>query len=174
MVMDVRNGEVLALGQLAVVRPEPVRARDQPVRLRAPAAPRRTARRSTNRAIQGLYPTGSTFKLVTATAALEEGLITPTESQFDGGSLEVGGMTFQNAGGASYGSLALRKALPVSSDVFFYRLGLEADGAGDGLAIQRWARRLGLGPRDRHRPARRAPRPHPDARVAQPAVHART
>ena len=46
---------------------------------------------------------------------------------FDGGSLTVGGMTFKNAGGASYGALALPRALQVSSDVFFYRLGLMAD-----------------------------------------------
>jgi penicillin-binding protein 2 len=45
----------------------------------------------------------------------------------------------------SNGALALRQALQVSSDVFFYRLGLEANGAGDGHLIQRWAHKLGLG-----------------------------
>jgi penicillin-binding protein 2 len=59
----------------------------------------------------------------------------------------VGGVTFKNAGGAAHGALALRQALTVSSDVFFYRLGLEANGAGNGLVLQRWARRLGLGRR---------------------------
>ena len=63
---------------------------------------------------------------------------------FDGGSLTVGGVTFKNAGGASYGALALPRALQVSSDVFFYRLGLMADQRGGDL-IQKWARRLGLG-----------------------------
>jgi penicillin-binding protein 2 len=98
-----------------------------------------------NRAIQSAYPTGSTFKLITATAAMEGGLITPDTVQFDGGNLKVGGITFWNAGHAANGALALRHALQVSSDVFFYRLGLEANGAGDGHLIQRWARRLGLG-----------------------------
>jgi penicillin-binding protein 2 len=41
--------------------------------------------------------------------------------------------------------VALRRALSVSSDVFFYRLGLEANGAGDGRLIQDWAARLGVG-----------------------------
>ncbi len=98
-----------------------------------------------NRATQGLYPTGSTFKLITATAALEEGLITPTDIITDNGSLTSGGVTFQNAGGAVYGSISLSEALKVSSDVFFYTLGQEANNTGDGLAIQEWARRLGLG-----------------------------
>jgi penicillin-binding protein 2 len=98
-----------------------------------------------NRAIQAGYPTGSTFKLVTAVAALEGGLITPDTPLFDGGSLTVGGVTFQNAGGVSHGSVALRQALTVSSDVFFYRLGLAANNKGNGLLIQDWARRLGAG-----------------------------
>ena len=63
---------------------------------------------------------------------------------FDGGSLTVGGVTFKNAGGVSHGALALPRALQVSSDVFFYRVGLMADQRG-GEVIQKWARRLGLG-----------------------------
>jgi penicillin-binding protein 2 len=97
-----------------------------------------------NRATQGLYPTGSTFKLITATAALQSGLITPSSVLFDGGELTVGGVTFKNAGGVSHGALALPKALQVSSDVFFYRVGLMAEQRG-GEIIQKWARRLGLG-----------------------------
>nr|MBA2343126.1 penicillin-binding protein 2 [Thermoleophilaceae bacterium] len=96
-------------------------------------------------AIQSVYPTGSTFKLVTATAALEGGLITPETVQFDGGSITVGGITFKNAKDAVNGSIALRKALSVSSDVFFYRLGQQADDNRDRLLIQKWARRLGFG-----------------------------
>jgi penicillin-binding protein 2 len=95
-----------------------------------------------NRAIQGLYPTGSTFKLITAVATLEEGKIGPDTVQFDGGELKVGGRTFTNAGKVSHGALALRKALSVSSDVFFYRLGLEMNGTDQ---LQTWSKRLGLG-----------------------------
>ena len=146
VVMDVRSGEVVALGSSPSFDPNLF------ARVITPSDYRRLSSEETgaplsNRAIQGLYPTGSTFKLITATAALEGGLITPDTVQFDGGSLQVGGVTFRNAGGAAHGAVALRRALTVSSDVFFYRLGLEANGARDGLLLQRWARRLGLGRR---------------------------
>jgi penicillin-binding protein 2 len=97
-----------------------------------------------DRATQGLYPTGSAFKLITSTASLESGIITPGTVLFDGGSLNVGGISFKNAGGVAHGALALPRALQVSSDVFFYQLGLKADQKG-GDVIQKWARRLGLG-----------------------------
>jgi penicillin-binding protein 2 len=141
--MDPRSGEVLALGSNPGFDPnvfaKGVRAsvykRLQDPDNGAPLA---------NRATQGLYPTGSTFKLITATAALESELISPATVLFDGGSLTVGGVTFKNAGGVSHGALALPRALQVSSDVFFYRVGLMADQKG-GDIIQKWARRLGLG-----------------------------
>jgi penicillin-binding protein 2 len=144
VVMDVRTGEVRALGSNPSFDPnvfaKTIKESDYK-RLSSPAngAP------IFNRATQGGYPTGSTFKLVTATAALQGGLITPDTVQFDGGNLKVGGITFWNAGHAANGALALRRALQVSSDVFFYRLGLDANSSGDGHLIQRWARRLGLG-----------------------------
>jgi penicillin-binding protein 2 len=98
-----------------------------------------------DRAIQGLYPTGSTFKLITATAALQGGLITPDTVLYDPGYFKLGGLTFKNAEGAVHGALALRQALQVSDDVFFYKLGAEAGSSGNGLIIQKWAARYGLG-----------------------------
>jgi penicillin-binding protein 2 len=144
VVMDVQSGEVHALGSSPSFDPnifaKTIKQSDYN-RLSSKANGEPLA----DRAIQGLYPTGSTFKLITATASLESGLITPDTAQYDPGSIKVGGITFKNAGGAGHGSLALRKALTVSSDVFFYKLGLEANGAGDGHAIQHWAGRLGIG-----------------------------
>ncbi|MGI8945498.1 MAG: penicillin-binding protein 2 [Thermoleophilaceae bacterium] len=142
--MNVRSGEVLGLGSSPSFDPNAfskiIRKRDlDRVYAKDNGEP------ILNRAIQGLYPTGSTFKLITATAALEGGLITPDTVQYDGGSLVVGDQVFKNAGDAVYGPLALRRALSVSSDVFFYRLGQEANGSGDGLLIQDWAKKLGLG-----------------------------
>ena len=144
VVMDVKTGEVRALGSSPSYDPN-IFAK----RIRQSDYNRLSSKANgeplVNRATQSVYPTGSTFKIVTATAALEGGLITPETPQFDGGSLRVGGVTFKNAGGVQHGSLALRKALSVSSDVFFYRLGLEMNSAGDGQLLQDWAKRLGMG-----------------------------
>jgi penicillin-binding protein 2 len=143
-VMDVSSGEVLGLGSQPSYDPnvfsKGIKTADwKRLNDEENGAP------ITNRAIQSGYPTGSTFKLVTATAALESGLITPDTPLYDPGSYTVGGVTFENAGGVAHGALALRQALTVSSDVFFYQLGNQANANGDGLALQRWARRLGIG-----------------------------
>ena len=142
--MNVRNGEVLALGSTPSFDPNQfakvIRPKDYE-RLNSEAA----GKPLFNRAVQGGYPTGSTFKLVTATAALMGGLITPDEVVYDGGLLKVGGVEFRNARDAVHGAVDLRKALSVSSDVYFYRLGQEANGIGNGLLIQDWARKLGFG-----------------------------
>ena len=97
-----------------------------------------------NRAVQGAYPTGSTFKLITALASLEEGTLTPTETIVDGGVYTAGTQEFKNAGDAVFGPLQVRKALQVSSDVFFYTLGARSDDQGK-EAIQTWASKLGIG-----------------------------
>jgi penicillin-binding protein 2 len=143
-VMDVTNGEVLALGSHPSFDPnlfaKVVRESDyKALTAEDNGAP------LTNRAISGGYPTGSTFKLVTAVAALQSGLITPDTVLYDSGSLTVGDQVFSNAGDVAHGALALRQALTVSSDVFFYQLGRDMDGRGDGNALQTWARRLSIG-----------------------------
>ena len=100
-----------------------------------------------DRAIQGGYPTGSTFKLITTTAALQSGLITPDHVINDTGSVTYGGVEFKNAGDAVNGAIDLRQALQVSSDVYFYTLGadMNTDDDPEGGALQDWARQLGLG-----------------------------
>jgi penicillin-binding protein 2 len=95
----------------------------------------------TDRATQGLYPTGSTFKVITALAALENGLITPATTIVDNGSITVGGQPFQNAGGAAFGPVDLISALRVSSDVYFYELGRRMWDSGD---LQHWGHLLGI------------------------------
>jgi penicillin-binding protein 2 len=98
-----------------------------------------------DRADQGGYPTGSTFKPITATAALEEGLIGPETIFNDTGSLDIGGLVVHNAGGAANGPINMSTALQVSSDVYFFSLGLHADASGKGGQIQDWAFKFGLG-----------------------------
>jgi penicillin-binding protein 2 len=96
----------------------------------------------TNRATESYYPTGSTFKIITALAALEGGATTVTEPVADSGSITVGGQEFQNAGGVALGTVDMVSALKVSSDVYFYLLGLEM---WDSNQLQSWAGRLGIG-----------------------------
>jgi penicillin-binding protein 2 len=99
-----------------------------------------------DRAIDGGYPTGSTFKPITALAALRAGLITASTTQGGGSCFPVGGQCFQNSGGANYGNLDLVQALTVSEDTYFYEIGDQANGpTGNGRAIQNEARWLGLG-----------------------------
>lgn len=76
-----------------------------------------------DRATQGEYAPGSTFKLVTATAGLEEGLITPTSIFDDTGSITVGGEKFTNDDGESFGPINVTQAIGVSSDNFFNTVG---------------------------------------------------
>ena len=138
--MDVHTGEILGLGSSPTFEPEqltpPLTQAQVNETIRNPAAP------LTDRAISGLYPTGSTFKLITALAALEEGTITPADVIEDGGSITVGTQTFQNAGGEALGSVDMMRALAVSSDVYFYLLGWKMWDTG---GLQRWAHRLGIG-----------------------------
>jgi penicillin-binding protein 2 len=139
--MDVRSGQVLGLGSFPTFDPAVFTKPLTPQQYRDLTSDTTDAP-LTNRAIRGLYPTGSTFKLITAMAALNSGAITTTEPITDGGSLTVGGITFQNAGGAAYGTIAMPTALQVSSDVFFYTLGLRMNGT---PGLQRWAHKLGIG-----------------------------
>jgi penicillin-binding protein 2 len=88
-----------------------------------------TGTESTNalidRSISGVYAPGSTFKLVTATAAVNSGLINRNTSYDDKGVYEVGGQQFSSTG--RNGVVNLPRALTVSSDVYFYWLGERMD-----------------------------------------------
>ena len=77
-----------------------------------------------NRAIQSSYPTGSTFKGITATAALQSGAWSLGDTYDDTGQFQdAPGVFRHNAGHAVYGVLDIRQAIQVSSDDFFYNLG---------------------------------------------------
>jgi penicillin-binding protein 2 len=79
-------------------------------------------------------------------AALQSGIITPDTVIDDPGSVTIGNIKFSNAGGAAHGAVALRQAIQVSSDVFFYKMGAQLNGV-SGDPLQRYARKLGIGRR---------------------------
>jgi peptidoglycan glycosyltransferase len=76
-----------------------------------------------NRATQGLYPPGSTFKVVTAAAGLDSGVITPETTIDAPGSLEVEGTPLQNDFNEDFGPIALDTALTNSVNTWFGQLG---------------------------------------------------
>lgn len=101
----------------------------------------------TNRVISGLYPPGSTFKLLTASAALEEKVITLDSRVNDTGVIAVGEFTFSDWKVGGHGLIGLIEAIAKSCDTFFYIVGGGYQ-AQPGVGVDRlaaWARRSGFG-----------------------------
>jgi penicillin-binding protein 2 len=107
-----------------------------------------------NRAIGTALPDGSTFKVITATAALESGKYSADEIYDDIGKFcypgedpTLPGSCLHNSGNASYGPVDLERAIQVSDDDYFYNLGylLNGGATGNGGALQQWARQFGIG-----------------------------
>jgi penicillin-binding protein 2 len=94
-----------------------------------------------NRVIQGQYAPGSTFKIIMATAALEEGVISPSTTFYCPGYLRIYNRVRHCNVAGGHGVVDVRRALAVSCNVFFYHVGvlLEID------RIAAWAKRMGLG-----------------------------
>ena len=146
--LDPRNGEVLAMGSAPTYDANLFARPLSQSRYDAIFGPG-TNSPQLNRAISANYPVGSTFKIVTATAALTAGIITPDWVYDDIGTFREGLLVRRNAGGVAYGPVNLRQALQVSVDTFFYDLGarLNADPTThpNGGQLQAWARRFGFG-----------------------------
>ena len=141
--MEPHTGEILALASNPTFDPKVYVGRIQPEELERLADP--SANHPTlNRALAGEYPPGSTFKPVTALAAIQEGMLSPYEYIACTGSREVDGQLFRNWNpGANY-PLELRRALAESCDTYFYEVGLRSYGRPDS-PLQEWARRMGFG-----------------------------
>ncbi len=94
-----------------------------------------------NKTITGEYPPGSTFKIVTGTAALTEGVVTPEEKILDTGHHWI--IPKGNSEGEALGWINFREALAHSDNVYFYemgnRLGIDR--------LEKYARMFGLGAR---------------------------
>jgi penicillin-binding protein 2 len=98
-----------------------------------------------NRAIGGAYPPGSTFKIVTASAGIEEGKVDETTTYEDTGQIQIGEYVYKNWYFSQYGRVEgvidLVRAIKRSTDTFFYKVG-EWVGA---TKLAEWARAFGLG-----------------------------
>lgn len=147
--IDPRNGEILAIGSYPSFDPnkfaKPLTQREfAELEGKAGAAGGEEApARLTDRAVNGTYPTGSTFKPITAMGTLEAGVINPAEGLGAGQCIHVSTEQFCNAGKADYGPVGLVDALKVSSDTYFFEAGELANSHGN--VIQNEARKLGVG-----------------------------
>lgn len=96
-----------------------------------------------NKVIQGTYPPASTYKIITAAAGLEEGVITPEETIFCPGHYRFGNRTYRCWRRWGHGKVDIVKAIAQSCDVYFYQVGQR-------LGIDRlawYAKAFGLGMR---------------------------
>jgi len=145
VVMNPRNGAVYALASYP--RFDQARAATDPEYLRSLLNPNDPRHLLVNRATQGVYPTGSTFKPIVAEAALASGLISPYSTLQCTSTYTVGNHVFRNVESGINASMALPEALSISCYTWFYRLGsmFYAEQQKGHLYIQDWARRLGVG-----------------------------
>ncbi|HKL55205.1 MAG TPA: penicillin-binding protein 2 [Roseovarius sp.] len=94
-----------------------------------------------NKAVQGIYPPGSTFKMITALAALEDGQIDINETIYCPGHKEISGRRFHCWKRGGHGNVDFHRSLRESCDVYYYELALRT-----GIEkISAMAERLGLG-----------------------------
>src|SRR4029079_9572431 len=140
VILDPRSGEVLAFTSVPSYDPNAFAAGID----RATWASLNTdeLKPLQNRAIQGRYSPGSTFKMAVATAALEEGVIPPDFKVFCPGHAVFYGRSFQCSlpNGRGHGTIDLRQAIEHSCNVYFYTVGNMV-----GIdKIHKWATMLGL------------------------------
>jgi penicillin-binding protein 2 len=139
VLMDPQSGEVLAFTSLPGYDPNAFSAGIDPATWTALNTD--GLRPLTDRAIQGRYSPGSTFKIAVAAAALEEGLIRPDFTVYCGGSAVFYGRPFKCHKAGGHGTVDLRHALEKSCNVYFYTIGNMA-----GIdRLHKWATLLGLG-----------------------------
>jgi len=143
--MDPNDGEVLALASAPTFDPSVYVGRVRPKALERLAAPEANYP-TLNRAVAGLYPPGSTFKPVTALAAIQEGLLSTSEQIQCTGSIKAGEdqQVFRNWDPNKNEPMTLTTALANSCDTYFYDVALRAYERPD-TPIQKWARRMGFG-----------------------------
>lgn len=141
VVMDVANGDILAINSAPSFDPN--------LFVRGISGPEYRAltehdhRPLADKSVQGAYPPGSTFKMVVALAALEAGVITPEETVYCRGFIELGNRRFHCWKSGGHGHVDMTRSLEQSCDVYYYetaqRTGIDR--------VSAMARRLGIGVR---------------------------
>ena len=139
VVMEIDSGEVLALASAPSFDPNlfvrGISVADYSGLTEDPYRP------LASKTVQGLYPPGSTFKMITALAGLEAGVITPEETVTCNGFVELGTRRFHCWRRGGHGRMNMVDGISQSCDVYYYdlaqRVGIEA--------IAAMARRFGLG-----------------------------
>jgi penicillin-binding protein 2 len=148
--LDPRTGAVRALASYPTFDPRAYVGKPKPDKLR-PLLDQEAAEKANfpglNRAIAGLYPAGSTWKPVTAVAAMRERLVSAYSPLSCTGSMEIDGTTFNNWNPYINEAMTMPKALAASCDTYFYQLGLEFYRlpAQYGSPLQKWAAAFGFG-----------------------------
>jgi penicillin-binding protein 2 len=141
--MDVNTGEILALASNPTFDPSLYVGTVDEKDLNA-LADERANFPTLNRAIDGTYPPGSTFKPFTALAALEENLLSAGEVIQCTGKMEIDKQTFMNWDPYKNEPMVLSTALANSCDTYFYDVGLRFYDL-ETSPLQRWARQMGFG-----------------------------
>ncbi|GAC1658677.1 MAG: penicillin-binding transpeptidase domain-containing protein [Candidatus Elarobacter sp.] len=134
VVLDPRTGAVLALASVPSYDPNQLDALWSTL-LKAPSSP------LLDRSIGGLYPPGSTFKIVTAADVLDAGVVTPQSTFSDSGGFTVGHFTVHNDEEETTGTQDLAGAFALSSNVDFAQIALK-------IGVDTWfqyAAKWGLG-----------------------------
>lgn len=139
VVMDVRNGDVLAMASSPAFDPRVFEDGISVANWKALRSDKGNP--MTNRAVSGQYPPGSTFKIITALAALEVEETDPAETIKCLGAVSLGGHRFRCWKRGGHGKMSMHDAIKGSCDVYFYRtaqrIGIDA--------IAQMARRFGFG-----------------------------
>lgn len=141
ILMNAQTGEILAMVSRPAFDPNEFSLRITTERwneiIKDPGHPMQS------RAMQGMYPPGSTFKVVTAISALMEQTMDPAENLFCSGAYRYGRRFYRDWRPGGHGQVDLHKGIVESCDVYFYQAG-ERTGMD---ALARWGLVLGLGRR---------------------------
>lgn len=138
VVLDIENGNILAMASTPSFDPNNFKTDDGEEYISSLLTD--VSKPFMNKTIEGLYPPGSTFKIVVALAALESGAVSPKEKIFCPGFWEYGNHKYHCWEKHGHGYVDLYGALKHSCDVYFYQIALRI-----GIdAIKHMALKLGL------------------------------